>query len=102
MVRPQEMIDVGERRLRQCAQRFALDDDELMISGALHPHAVGGQLAIARRILAEREQRRVFVRGGDLGGCVHGDPGLECCKCSRAGAQRNRITRIAILLCPGE
>jgi hypothetical protein len=71
------MVDVGERRLRQHAQRLALDDDELVLAGALQAHAVGAELAVGRAVGAQREKGRVLVRrGGDVGGGGHDDFGL--------------------------
>src|SRR6266508_1715146 len=70
--RAQQMVDIGERRLGEQAQRLALDDDELVLARAFHPHAVGVELTVGRPIGAEREQRRMLVRRGNLGVGCHG------------------------------
>ena len=49
------MVDIGERRFRERAQRLAFDDDELVLARAFHPHALGGELAVGRGVAAERE-----------------------------------------------
>ena len=79
MCRPQKMIDIGERRLRQRPQRLARHHQNLFAHHALDPHALGGDFAVGRLILAERKQRRVLIgrrRVGSEGG-VHG----RTCKC---------------------
>jgi len=78
MSRPQQVVDIGERGFRERAQRLAFDDDELVLAHALHPHAVGGKLAVGRGVGAEREQRGVLIRRGDGGGDVHGDFRVSC------------------------
>ena len=68
MRRAQQMIDVGERRLSQRAERLARHHQHVFAQHALDPHALGGDLAVGRLILAEREQRRVLIRRGRMGG----------------------------------
>src|SRR5262249_50562409 len=62
---------------RQRAERLALDHDHVAAHDLFDAHAVGGQLAVWRVVLAEREQRRVLVGRGDLGGGVHEDSGFS-------------------------
>ena len=56
----------GER-----AQRLALDDQHVAAHDLLHahadPHARDFELAVGRRVLAEREQRGVLVGGEGSG-----------------------------------
>ncbi len=70
----QQMIDVGERRLRERPQRLARHHQDLLAHDALDPHAVGGDFAVGRGVLAERKQRRVLVggRGWDVRGAFMG------------------------------
>ena len=79
MAGAQEMIDVGERRLRQRPDRLALDHEHVAAEDFFHADAVvhavsarDGELAVGRRVLAERKQRRVAIGRDDLGGGVHG------------------------------
>ena len=53
---------------------LALDHDQVAAANALDPHPIGGKLAVAGAVLAEREQRGVFVGRNNLGGGVHGGP----------------------------
>ena len=78
MPRPQIMIDVAERGLRQRPQRLARHHQHVLAQHLLDPHAVGGDLLVRRGVRAQRKQRRVLVgrngfRIGDGGGGVHGD-----------------------------
>ena len=68
MRRAEQMIDVGERRLRQRTKRLARHHQHLLAQHALDPHALGGDLAVRRRVLAKREQRRVLIRRRRMGG----------------------------------
>src|SRR4029453_18531606 len=90
----QQVIDVNEGRFRQRAHRLTLDGDKILAVDAFHPHAVGGELAVGRRILAERKQRRVSVGWNDFGGSVHDTslytttrPGSDRAYPSRASGQ---------------
>ena len=69
----QQMIDVGERGLRQRAERLARHDQHLLAHDALDAHAVG-DFAVGRWVLAEGEERGVLVGGCWVGGegGVHG------------------------------
>ena len=60
----QQMIDVGERRLRERAQRLARDDDDVLAHDALDAQAVGRDLAV--------------------GACCHGRAGIAVCACTGA------------------
>ena len=75
MRRPQKMIDVVERRLRQSPQGLVADHDHLAAQHRLGAHALRGDLAVLGLVLAQREQRRVVI-GRDSGrrgdGGVHG------------------------------
>ena len=72
------MVDVDEGRLGERAQRLARDHQHLAAHRVLDPHALGGELAVGRGVLAERKQRRVLVGRDDLGGGVHrGDSGYD-------------------------
>ncbi len=64
----EQMIDVGERRLRQRAERVAGHHQYFFAQHELDPHALGGDLAVRRLILAKREQRRVLVGRRRMGG----------------------------------
>src|SRR5262249_60228185 len=66
--RPQQVVDVGERRFRERAQRLAFDDDEVMAAHALRAHAIGGELAVGRGVGAQREKRGGLLRRGGGGG----------------------------------
>ena len=74
---PQQMINVAEGGFGERAQRLAFDHHELSAAHALEPHALARELAIGRLVLAEREQRRMLIGRGDLGGGVHGDPAVR-------------------------
>src|SRR4029079_7596459 len=90
MRRTQEVVDVGERRLRQHPQRVARDDQNLFVQHALDAQPVGGEFSVRRLVLAEREQRRVPVGGRRVGGegSVHGMKSNW-----NAGAQIQQTTR---------
>jgi hypothetical protein len=78
MRRAEQMIDVAERGLRERAQRLARHHHYVFAEDALDAHAevcaILGDLAIGRVVLAERKQRRVFIRRRRMGadGGVHG------------------------------
>ena len=74
MRRAQQMIDVGERGLRERAHRLMRDDQHFTAEDGFDAHALGGELAIGGGVLAEREQRRVAVGRERMGreGGVHG------------------------------
>jgi hypothetical protein len=67
------VVDIGEGRFRERAQRLAFDHDELVPARAFDPHAIGGELAVRRGVATEREQRGVLIRRGDFGVGGHGD-----------------------------
>ena len=83
MPRPQIMIDVAERGLRERPQRLARHHQHVLAQHLLDPHALGRDLLVGRGVRAERKQRRVLVGrngfwSGDGGGGVHGGlSGLE-------------------------
>ena len=74
----EQMIDVGERRLRQRPDRLALDHQHVAAEDFFDADAVVGEardvseLAVGRAVLAQREQRRVAVGRDDGCGGVHG------------------------------
>ena len=72
----QQMRDIGESGFRQHAQRLARHHQDVFAHDPLGPQALRGDLAVGRRVLAEREQRRVLVGGRRVGGegGVHGRP----------------------------
>src|SRR5262249_58794944 len=70
VARPQQVVDIGERRFRERAQRLAFDHDELVFARAFQPYAIGGELAVGRGVATEREQRGGAVRRG---GVLRGD-----------------------------
>jgi hypothetical protein len=72
MRRPQQMIDVGEGGFRERAQRLARHHQDLLAHDFLDADAVSGDLAVGRRVLAERKQRRVLVWRGRMCGKVRG------------------------------
>src|SRR5258708_10373019 len=69
----QEMIDVGECGLAQCPHRLMRDDQHLLAHDRFDPHALRGDLAVCRGVLAQGEERRVTVRRKGVGrqGRVH-------------------------------
>ena len=70
----QQMRDIGKRRLGQRAQRLARHHQHVLAHDVLDAQAVGGDFAVGRGVLAEREERGVLVgrrRVGGEGG-VHG------------------------------
>ena len=70
----QQMIDVGEGGFRQRPQRLARHHQHFLAQHPLDAQPVGGDFAVGRRVLAEREQRGVLVRRRRVGGegGVHG------------------------------
>ncbi len=73
MRRAQQVIDVGERGLRERPHRLMRDDQHLPPEDGLDAHAVRGELAVGGGVLAEREQRGVAVGRERMGreGGVH-------------------------------
>ena len=67
MRRAQQMVDVGHRRFGQRAHRFAARTTRMSSPELLDAHALVGQLAIGRLVLAERKQRSIGGHGGDPG-----------------------------------
>ena len=70
--RPQQVVDVGEGRLRERAQRLALDHEHILAHHLLDLDAADIELAVGRLVRAERKQWGVFVGWDDLGRRVHG------------------------------
>ena len=70
----QQMIDVGESGFRQRAQRLARHHQHLLAQDLFDAQTVGGDFAVGRGVLAEREERGVLVGGRWMGGegGVHG------------------------------
>jgi hypothetical protein len=99
MRRTQEVVDVGERRLRQHPQRVARDDQNLFVQHALDAQPVGGEFSVRRLVLAEREQRRVPVGGRRVGGegSVHGmKSNMECRGSNPANNKKSQLCVHAI------
>ena len=69
-----QMVDVGEGCFRQRPHRLARHHQQFLAQHPLEAQSVGGDFAVGRRVLAEREQRAVLVRRRRMGGegCVHG------------------------------
>ena len=70
MPRPQIMIDVAERRLRQRPQRLARHHQHVLAQHLLDPHALGGDLLVRRGIGARAETAGCACRAGR--GCGYG------------------------------
>ena len=73
----QQMIDVGERGLRQRAERLARHHQHLLAHDASRRARRRRDLAVGRRVLAERKQRRVLIGGRRVGG-EGGVHGIQC------------------------
>ena len=73
VTRPQQMIDVGECRLRQRPQRLALHNQHIAARSTVSSRTpVAGELAVRGAVLPERKQRRVPIRRhSDGNGGVH-------------------------------
>jgi hypothetical protein len=81
VLRPQQVIDVGEGCLGQRAHRLALNHQHVLAHDLLDLDAADLELAVGRLVGPEREQRRVMVggQGGGDGG-VHGGPAVAICR----------------------
>jgi hypothetical protein len=93
------VIDVDIGSFRQRPDRLARDHHHLAAAELLDPHALGGELAVGRLVLAEREQGGVLVGGdGDDGG-VHGDQPIAQDALSHISLLRSSLVRVLSARC---